>query len=58
MSNFPRRALCSAQYPGHGSRAHRLWLPQPEEIKHIPMVKPSGEYNIYNKTRLLEGASH
>jgi dihydro-heme d1 dehydrogenase len=29
-----------------------------EEIKRIPMVKPSGKYNVYNKTRLSEGTSH
>jgi hypothetical protein len=29
-----------------------------EEVKRIPMVKPSGKYNVYNKTRLSEGTSH
>jgi cytochrome c553/WD40 repeat protein len=28
------------------------------EIKRIPMIKPSGKYNVYNKTRLSEGTSH
>jgi hypothetical protein len=28
------------------------------EVKRIPMVKPSGKYNVYNKTRLSEGTSH
>jgi mono/diheme cytochrome c family protein/DNA-binding beta-propeller fold protein YncE len=29
-----------------------------EEIKRIPMKKPSGKYNVYNKTRLSSGTSH
>ncbi|MDH5571224.1 MAG: nitrite reductase [Gammaproteobacteria bacterium] len=29
-----------------------------EEIKRLPMNKPSGKYNVYNKTRLSEGTSH
>ncbi len=29
-----------------------------EEIKRLPMVKPSGKYNVYNKTRYTEGTSH
>jgi hypothetical protein len=29
-----------------------------EEIKRLPMVKPSGKYNVYNKTHLSEGTSH
>jgi DNA-binding beta-propeller fold protein YncE/cytochrome c553 len=29
-----------------------------EEVKRIPMVKPSGKYNVYNKTHLSEGTSH
>ncbi len=29
-----------------------------EEVKRIPMVKPSGKYNVWNKTRLSEGTSH
>ncbi len=29
-----------------------------EEIKRIPMNKPSGKYNVFNKTRYLEGTSH
>ena len=29
-----------------------------EEIKRLPMSKPSGKYNVYNKTRYLEGTSH
>jgi len=29
-----------------------------EEIKRIPMVKPSGKYNVYNKLTLSEGTSH
>jgi len=29
-----------------------------EEVKRLPMVKPSGKYNVYNKTRLSEGTSH
>ncbi len=29
-----------------------------EEIKRLPMNKPSGKYNVYNKTRYLEGTSH
>ncbi len=28
------------------------------EVKRIPLVKPSGKYNVYNKTRLSEGTSH
>jgi hypothetical protein len=28
------------------------------EVKRIPMVKPSGKYNVWNKTRLSEGTSH
>ncbi len=28
------------------------------EIKRLPMVKPSGKYNVYNKTRYTEGTSH
>ncbi len=29
-----------------------------EEVKRIPMKKPSGKYNIYNKITLSEGTSH
>jgi hypothetical protein len=29
-----------------------------EEVKRIPLVKPSGKYNVYNKIRLSEGTSH
>jgi mono/diheme cytochrome c family protein len=28
------------------------------EVRRIPFVKPSGKYNVYNKTRLSEGTSH
>lgn len=29
-----------------------------KEVKRIPMVKPSGKYNVYNKTTRSEGTSH
>lgn len=29
-----------------------------QEIKRLPMVKPSGKYNVWNKTRLSSGTSH
>ncbi|WP_286019017.1 cytochrome D1 domain-containing protein [Candidatus Venteria ishoeyi] len=29
-----------------------------EEIKRIPMNKPSGKYNVYNKITLSAGTSH
>ncbi|MEH6575463.1 MAG: cytochrome D1 domain-containing protein [Amphritea sp.] len=29
-----------------------------EEVKRIPMVKPSGKYNVWNKTHYEEGTSH
>ena len=29
-----------------------------EEIKRLPMVKPSGKYNVYNKISLSRGTSH
>ncbi len=29
-----------------------------EEIKRLPMVKPSGKYNVYNKIHRSEGTSH
>ncbi|MCP5325178.1 MAG: c-type cytochrome [Oceanospirillaceae bacterium] len=29
-----------------------------QEIKRIPMSKPSGKYNVYNKTRYVQGTSH
>ena len=29
-----------------------------EEIKRLPMSKPSGKYNVYNKTHYEEGTSH
>ena len=29
-----------------------------EEVKRIPMNKPSGKYNVYNKTRYSAGTSH
>lgn len=29
-----------------------------EEIKRLPMVKPSGKYNVYNKITFSEGTSH
>jgi len=29
-----------------------------EEVKRLPMVKPSGKYNVWNKTRYEEGTSH
>ena len=28
------------------------------EVKRIPLVKPSGKYNVYNKIKLSEGTSH
>jgi len=29
-----------------------------KEIKRLPMSKPSGKYNVYNKTHYEEGTSH
>ena len=29
-----------------------------EEVKRIPMRKPSGKYNVYNKITLSAGTSH
>jgi DNA-binding beta-propeller fold protein YncE len=29
-----------------------------EEVKRIPMKKPSGKYNVYNKINLSSGTSH
>lgn len=29
-----------------------------EEVKRIPMNKPSGKYNVYNKTHYVRGTSH
>ncbi|WP_353618538.1 cytochrome D1 domain-containing protein [Spartinivicinus marinus] len=29
-----------------------------QEIKRLPMKKPSGKYNVYNKTHYAEGTSH
>jgi hypothetical protein len=29
-----------------------------KEIKRLPMVKPSGKYNVYNKTHRSAGTSH
>ncbi|MBI5461285.1 MAG: hypothetical protein HY941_03770 [Gammaproteobacteria bacterium] len=29
-----------------------------QEIKRIPMKKPSGKYNVWNKTHYSEGTSH
>jgi len=29
-----------------------------EEVKRLPMKKPSGKYNVYNKTHYSEGTSH
>ena len=29
-----------------------------KEIKRLPMNKPSGKYNVFNKTRYVEGTSH
>ncbi len=29
-----------------------------EEVSRLPMKKPSGKYNVYNKTHLEEGTSH
>ncbi|MFB9885826.1 nitrite reductase [Balneatrix alpica] len=29
-----------------------------QEVKRLPMVKPSGKYNVYNKTHYKEGTSH
>ena len=29
-----------------------------EEVKRLPMDKPSGKYNVYNKTRYSAGTSH
>ncbi len=29
-----------------------------EEVKRVPMVKPSGKYNVYNKITLSSGTSH
>jgi hypothetical protein len=29
-----------------------------KEVKRVPMVKPSGKYNVYNKTTHSAGTSH
>jgi hypothetical protein len=29
-----------------------------KEVKRIPMKKPSGKYNVYNKITRSEGTSH
>jgi hypothetical protein len=29
-----------------------------KEIKRLPMKRPVGKYNVWNKTRLSEGTSH
>jgi hypothetical protein len=29
-----------------------------EEVKRLPMVKPSGKYNVFNKITLSNGTSH
>ena len=29
-----------------------------EELKRLPMVQPSGEYNVYNKVTLSAGTGH
>jgi hypothetical protein len=29
-----------------------------EEVKRLPMRKPSGKYNVYNKTHYSRGTSH
>lgn len=29
-----------------------------QEIKRLPMQRPVGKYNVWNKTRLSKGASH
>nr|WP_281401063.1 cytochrome D1 domain-containing protein [sulfur-oxidizing endosymbiont of Gigantopelta aegis] len=29
-----------------------------KEVTRLPMKKPSGKYNVYNKTHLEEGTSH
>jgi hypothetical protein len=29
-----------------------------EEVKRLPMSKPSGKYNVYNKTHYEAGTSH
>lgn len=29
-----------------------------EEVKRLPMKRPVGKYNVYNKTRYVEGTSH
>jgi hypothetical protein len=29
-----------------------------QEIKRLPMKRPVGKYNVWNKTRLSEGTSH
>ncbi len=29
-----------------------------EEVRRLPMRKPSGKYNVWNKTRFEEGTSH
>ena len=29
-----------------------------KEVKRLPMVKPSGKYNVYNKINLSDGTSH
>ena len=29
-----------------------------EEVKRIPMSKPSGKYNVWNKITFSEGTSH
>ncbi len=29
-----------------------------EEVKRLPMVKPSGKYNVWNKINYAAGTSH
>ena len=42
-----------ARFGLDGSEAKTL-----EEIKRIPMRKPSGKYNVFNKITFSEGTSH
>jgi hypothetical protein len=53
-----RRPLRAGQRVGDGRRAHRVRRATLKEVKRLPMSKPVGKYNVWNKITRSEGTSH
>ena len=58
MSSSTRRPLCAGLHRGEGRRAGVYDAATFAEVKRIPMSRPSGKYNVWNKITFSDGTSH